>query len=31
LRLAHAAHQVWRSNEADVLNEMNAFMDKLAK
>ena len=29
VRLPHASHFVWRSNEADVLREMNAFMDGL--
>jgi non-heme chloroperoxidase len=29
VRLAHASHFLWRSNEADVLREMNAFMDAL--
>jgi len=29
VRLADASHFVWRSNEADVLREMNAFMDSL--
>ena len=29
VRLAHASHQVWRSNEAQVEQEMNAFMDGL--
>jgi non-heme chloroperoxidase len=29
VRLPHASHYVWRSNEADVLREMNAFMDGL--
>lgn len=27
VRLPYADHAVWRSNEADVLREMNAFMD----
>ena len=27
VRLANAEHELWRSNEADVLREMNAFMD----
>lgn len=31
VRLPHADHFVWRSNEADVVREMNAFMDGLAK
>ncbi len=29
VRLPYANHIVWRSNEADVLREMNAFMDGL--
>ncbi len=29
VRLAHASHQVWRSNEVQVEQEMNAFMDGL--
>jgi hypothetical protein len=29
VKLNHAAHQVWRSNEAQVEQEMNAFMDGL--
>ncbi len=29
VRLAHARHAVWKSNEADVFREMNAFMDGL--
>lgn len=31
VRLPRADHFVWRSHEADVVREMNAFMDKLAK
>jgi hypothetical protein len=31
VRLAYANHYVFRSNEADVLREMNAFMDGLPK
>lgn len=31
VRLPYADHYVFRSNEADVLREMNAFMDGLAK
>jgi hypothetical protein len=27
--LAHADHYLWRSNEADVLRELNAFIDTL--
>ena len=30
VRLANADHYVYRSNEADVIREMNAFMDALA-
>ena len=30
VRLANADHYVYRSNEADVTREMNAFMDQLA-
>jgi pimeloyl-ACP methyl ester carboxylesterase len=29
VRLAHASHDVYRSNEADVLREMNAFISTL--
>ena len=29
VRLAGASHYVWRSNEGDVLREMNMFMDSL--
>jgi pimeloyl-ACP methyl ester carboxylesterase len=29
VRLAGASHFIWRSNEADVLREMNGFMDGL--
>jgi pimeloyl-ACP methyl ester carboxylesterase len=29
IKLAHADHFVWRSNEADVLREMRAFIDAL--
>jgi len=29
VRLAHADHFVWESNEADVVREMNTFMDGL--
>jgi pimeloyl-ACP methyl ester carboxylesterase len=31
VRLPYANHYVFRSNEADVVREMNAFMDTLAK
>jgi hypothetical protein len=31
VRLPYAKHDIFRSNEADVLREMNAFMDGLAK
>ena len=31
VRIAHASHYVFRSNEADVEREMNSFMDGLAK
>jgi hypothetical protein len=31
VRLAYAKHYVFRSNEADVLREMNSFMDGLPK
>jgi non-heme chloroperoxidase len=31
VRIAKASHYIWRSNEADVLREMNAFMDKLPR
>jgi pimeloyl-ACP methyl ester carboxylesterase len=31
VRLPHADHFVWRSHEAEVVREMNSFMDKLAK
>jgi pimeloyl-ACP methyl ester carboxylesterase len=31
VRLAHARHAVWKSNEADVFGEMTAFMDGLPK
>lgn len=30
VRIANASHFIWRSNEADVLREMNAFMDSAA-
>lgn len=30
VRLANSRHSVWKSNEAEVLREMNAFMDKLS-
>ena len=30
VRIANASHFIWRSNEADVLREMNAFLDSLA-
>jgi pimeloyl-ACP methyl ester carboxylesterase len=29
VRIANASHFIWRSNEADVLREMNGFMDGL--
>jgi non-heme chloroperoxidase len=29
VRIANANHYIWRSNEADVIREMNAFMDGL--
>jgi hypothetical protein len=29
VRLAHASHVVFMSNEADVLREMNAFLENL--
>jgi hypothetical protein len=29
VRLAHASHQVWRSNEVEVTQQMNTFMDGL--
>jgi pimeloyl-ACP methyl ester carboxylesterase len=29
VRIAGASHFIWRSNEADVLREMNAFLDRL--
>jgi hypothetical protein len=29
VRLAHASHDVYRSNEADALREMNAFISTL--
>jgi hypothetical protein len=29
VKLAHASHQLWRSNESQVEQEMNAFMDGL--
>jgi pimeloyl-ACP methyl ester carboxylesterase len=29
VRIAKASHYIWRSNEADVIREMNAFMDAL--
>jgi hypothetical protein len=29
IRLGNASHYIYRSNEADVLREMNAFMDGL--
>ena len=31
VRLAHASHMVFRSNEADVLREINAFIDGLPR
>jgi hypothetical protein len=31
VRLANAEHDVFRSNEAEVTREMNAFMDQLGK
>jgi hypothetical protein len=31
IRLQHANHYVFRSNEADVLRQMKAFIDGLAK
>lgn len=31
VRLTGAGHHVWRSNEADVMREMNAFMDGLGR
>jgi pimeloyl-ACP methyl ester carboxylesterase len=31
VRLPNASHYIWRSNEADVEREMNAFMDGLPK
>lgn len=31
VRLPFAEHEVWNSNEADVVREMNAFMDELPK
>ncbi|HEX2760781.1 MAG TPA: alpha/beta hydrolase [Rhizomicrobium sp.] len=31
VRLPRADHFVWRSHEADVVREMNAFMDRLGK
>ena len=31
VRLSHASHVVFRSNEADVLREMNAFIGSLAQ
>jgi pimeloyl-ACP methyl ester carboxylesterase len=30
VRIANASHYIYRSNEADVVREMNAFMDALA-
>ena len=29
LRIARASHYIYRSNEADVIREMNSFMDGL--
>jgi hypothetical protein len=29
VRLSRAQHYIWRSHEADVIREMNAFMDGL--
>jgi len=29
IRIANASHYIYRSNEADVIREMNAFMDAL--
>ncbi|HMH64448.1 MAG TPA: alpha/beta hydrolase [Rhizomicrobium sp.] len=29
VRIAHARHGIWKSNEADVLREMNAFLGRL--
>lgn len=29
VRLPHASHYIWRSHEADVLREMNAFLGSL--
>jgi len=29
VRLANAEHDVFRTNEAEVMREMDAFMDKL--
>lgn len=31
VRLANAGHAIWKSNEADVLREMNLFLDGLPK
>jgi hypothetical protein len=31
IRIANASHYVYRSSEADVLREMNAFMDGLPR
>lgn len=31
VRIPYASHYIWRSNQADVLREMNAFMDKLPR
>ena len=30
IRIANASHYIYRSNEADVIREMNAFMDGLS-
>jgi hypothetical protein len=30
IRIANASHYIYRSNEADVLREMNAFLDGLS-
>jgi non-heme chloroperoxidase len=31
IRIANASHYIYRSNEADVIREMNAFMDGLSR
>jgi len=31
IRIANASHYIYRSNEADVIREMNAFMDALPR